>query len=90
MKDSYRDAYGTAIIHAHAKELEQGTVTVEELMNDYSPQAMELAEKYLKALKPNIAGWEADFGKEMMTKNKAWLNRLGAAMQYGQLRKRMR
>lgn len=74
MKDSYRDAYGTAIIHAHAKELEQGTVTVEELMNDYSPQAMELAEKYLKALKPNIAGWEADFGKEMMTKNKAWLN----------------
>lgn len=33
MKDSYRDAYGTAIIHAHAKELEQGTVTVEELMN---------------------------------------------------------
>lgn len=74
MKDSYRDAYGTAIIYAHAKELEEGTVTVEELMNDYSPQTMELAEKYLKALKPNIAGWEADFGKEMMTKNKAWLN----------------
>ena len=66
MKDSYRDAYGTAVIYAHA--------TVEELMNDYSPRAMELAEKYLKALKPNIAGWEADFGKEMMTKNKAWLN----------------
>ena len=33
-----------------------------------------IKEKYLKALKPNIAGWEADFGKEMMTKNKAWLN----------------
>ena len=53
---------------------EPRTVTVEELMNDYSPRAMELAEKYLKELKPNIAGWEADFGKEMMTKNKAWLN----------------
>lgn len=25
-------------------------------------------------MKPNIAGWEADFGKEMMTKNKAWIN----------------
>ena len=25
-------------------------------------------------LKPNISGWEADFGKEMMTKGKAWLN----------------
>lgn len=74
MKDSYRDAYGTATIFAHARELEEGKVTVEELMNDYSPQTMELAEKYLKALKPNIAGWEADFGKEMMTKNKAYLN----------------
>ena len=74
MKDSYRDAYGTAVIYAHAKELEEGKLTVEDLMNDYSPEAMEVAEAYLKALKPNIAGWEADFGKEMMTKNKAWLN----------------
>ncbi|MCD8032113.1 MAG: ABC transporter substrate-binding protein [Bacteroides sp.] len=74
MKESYRDAYGTAVICAHAKELEEGTVTVEDLMNDYSPRAMQLAEDYLKAMKPNIAGWEADFGKEMMTKNKAWIN----------------
>jgi len=74
MKESYRDAYGTAVIYAHAKELEEGTVAVEDLMNDYSPRAMQLAEDYLKAMKPNIAGWEADFGKEMMTKNKAWIN----------------
>lgn len=74
MKDSYRDAYGTAIIYAHAKDLAAGKVTVEELMNDYSPAAMQLVEKYLKALKPNISGWEADFGKEMMTKNKAYMN----------------
>ena len=68
MKDAYRDAYGTAIIYSHAKELEEGKVTVEQLMNDYSPEAMAIVEKYLKAMKPNIAGWEADFGKEMMTK----------------------
>lgn len=74
MKDSYRDAYGTAIIYAHAKELADGTVTVEQLMNDNSPEAIANAEDYLKRMKPNIAGWEADFGKEMMTKNKAWLN----------------
>lgn len=74
MKDAYRDAYGTAIIYSHAKELEEGKVTVEKLMNDYSPKAMAVVEKYLKAMKPNIAGWEADFGKEMMTKNKAWIN----------------
>lgn len=74
MKDSYRDAYGTALLYAHAKDLAEGKVTVEQLMNDYSPEAMAVVEKYLKALKPNIAGWEADFGKEMMTKNKAGLN----------------
>ena len=74
MKDSYRDAYGTAIIYAHARQLADSTITVEQLMNDNSPEAITLAEQYLKDLKPNIAGWEADFGKEMMTKNKAWLN----------------
>ncbi|WP_293716215.1 ABC transporter substrate-binding protein [uncultured Parabacteroides sp.] len=74
MKDSYRDAYGTAIIYAHAKELADGTITVEQLMNDNSPEAIAIAEEWLKRMKPNIAGWEADFGKEMMTKNKAWLN----------------
>lgn len=74
MKDSYRDAYGTALIYAHGQDLVAGKTSVERLMNDYSPSAMAIVEKQLKALKPNIAGWEADFGKEMMTKNKAWLN----------------
>jgi len=61
MKDSYRDSYGTAIIYAHAKELEDGTVTVEQLMNDNSPEAIAIAEELLKKMKPNIAGWEAGF-----------------------------
>ena len=74
MKDSYRDAFGTAVIYAHAAELEAGKVTVEELMNDNSHEAVDLAEIYLKELKPNIAGWETDFGKEIMTKGKAWIN----------------
>lgn len=74
MKDSYRDAYGTALIYAHRKELLEGKIHVRDLMNNYSPQAIAVVEKYLKAMKPNIAGWEADFGKEMMTKNKAYLN----------------
>ena len=74
MKDAYRDAYGTAMLYAHRKELKEGLKTVPELMNDYSPAAMDTVEKYLKLLKPNVAGWEADFGKEMMTKEKAWIN----------------
>lgn len=74
MKDSYRDCYGTAIIYANSDRLKSGEVTVEQLMNDNSRKAIATAEEYLKAMKPNIAGWEADFGKEMMTKGKACLN----------------
>ena len=74
MKESYRDAYGTALIYANTDNLAQGRVTVKELMNDYSDENIAIVEKYLKEMKPNIAGWEADFGKEMMTKGKAWLN----------------
>lgn len=74
MKDSYREAYGTAIIYANKRNLEEGKVTIEELMNDFSPKAMRLAEKLLKDLKPNIAGWESDFGKEQMTKGRVCIN----------------
>ena len=74
MKESYRDAYGTALIYANRDRLKSGEITVEKLMNDYSQASIDTVEKYLKAMKPTIAGWEADFGKEMMTKNKAWLN----------------
>lgn len=42
-------------------------------MNNYSPEAIRQVEDNLKSMKPNIAGWEADFGKEMMTKGKAYL-----------------
>lgn len=74
MKDSYRDSYGTALIWAHRRDIASGKVTVPQLMNDYSPQAIATVERWLKALKPNIEGWEADFGKETMTKGKALLN----------------
>lgn len=74
MKDSYRDAYGTALIYANRKQLLQGQMQVKDLMNNYSPEAIQQVEDNLKSMKPNIAGWEADFGKEMMTKGKAYLN----------------
>ena len=74
MKDSYRDCYGTAIIYANADRIVRGEVTVEQLMNDNSAEAIATAEECLKLMKPNIAGWEADFGKEMMTKGKVWMN----------------
>ena len=74
MKDAIRDCYGTAIVYANRERLTKGEITVQELINDHSDRAIQSVEDVLKALKPNIAGWEADFGKEMMTKGKASLN----------------
>ncbi len=48
--------------------------TIEELMFDASDESIALVEGYLKQMKRLVAGWEADFGKEMMTQNKAWIN----------------
>lgn len=74
MKDSYRDAYGTAIIYAYADDIKDGKLTVSEALSEFSHERMAVAEKYLKMMKPNIAGWESDLGKELMTMEKAWLN----------------
>ena len=43
-------------------------------MYDSSDESIALVEGYLKRMKELVAGWEADFGKEMMTQEKAWIN----------------
>ena len=48
--------------------------TIEGLMYDASDASIAHVEEYLKLMKRLVAGWEADFGKEMMTQNKAWIN----------------
>jgi len=74
MKDGYRDVYSVVQIYAHRDDLASAQVSMDQLMNDYSDASISTVERYLKAMKPQIAGWEVDFGKEMMTKGKAWLN----------------
>lgn len=74
MKDSYRDAYGVAMLYAYRDKLGKGQISVDSIINDYSISAIDTAEIYLKRMKPLLAGWEADFGKEMMTKSKVWIN----------------
>ena len=68
MKDAYRDIYGCMIMYARYQELLDGKVTRQQLMNDTSDEAIAAVEELLKSAKRNIAGWEVDFGKEMMTK----------------------
>lgn len=74
MKDSYYEGYNLAAIHGFRDELASGERSLYSVANDFTPSDFAIVEKQLKALKPNLEGWEADFGKEMMTKGKVWLN----------------
>lgn len=74
VKDAFRDVYSPLLIYANEDRIASGEVTLEELMYDSSDESIAIVEELLKKTKPNVAGWEADFGKEMMTKEKALLN----------------
>jgi spermidine/putrescine transport system substrate-binding protein len=73
MKDSYWDAYNMAVINAFHHEADN-TDSLYIIANRHSDTDIGAVEERLKELKPNLAGWEADFGKEMMTKGKLWLS----------------
>ena len=84
VKDAFRDVYSPILIYAKTLDARaNGTLgedeildidTIHELMYDSSDESIALVEGYLKRMKELVAGWEADFGKEMMTQEKAWIN----------------
>ena len=74
MKDHYWDVYNVAAIWGFHSEIESGQRTRYDVSNDHTSEDIAMVEKQLKLLQPNLAGWEADFGKEMMTREEAWMN----------------
>ena len=74
IKDAFRDVYSPLLIYANNERLRTGDVSMQDLMHDSSDESIATVEALLKKAKPYVAGWEADFGKEIMTKEKAWLN----------------
>ena len=59
---------------AEARGLTGKVKPIEKLMYERDDQTIAFVEDYLKRMKELVAGWEADFGKEMMTQNKADIN----------------
>jgi spermidine/putrescine transport system substrate-binding protein len=74
MKENYWDVYNIAAIHAYYPDIVSGKRTRFQVSNDHTDEDIAMVEKQLKLLKPNLAGWEADFGKDMMTKGEVWMN----------------
>jgi spermidine/putrescine transport system substrate-binding protein len=74
MKDHYWDVYNMAAIWGFYPDIASGKRSRYDVSNDHTADDIAMVEKQLKLLQPNLAGWEADFGKEMMTKGEAWMN----------------
>jgi len=74
IKDAPRDVFAPVLIHLREKEIKEGKVTMQQLMFDSSDEAIADVENFMKDVKDLVAGWEADFGKEQMTQEKAWLS----------------
>lgn len=74
MKDAFRDVYSVLVLYAYADAIERGEVDRNELVRNITPERVAAVKAILLQAKKQICGWEVDFGKEEMTKGKAWLN----------------
>ncbi len=74
MKDAFRDVYTTMLISLNREAIEAGEKDLKTLTFDTSAESIERVENYLLSFKESVCGWEADFGKEQMTKELAWIN----------------
>ena len=74
MKDAFRDVYSVLVLYAFKDQIESGEVTRDELVRDITPERVAAVKEVLLNAKKQICGWEVDFGKEEMTKGKAWMN----------------
>ena len=74
MKDAFRDVYTALTIALNRDAIDSGKTDMRTLAFDTSAEAIGRVETYLNSFKESVAGWEADFGKEQMTKELAWMN----------------
>ena len=74
MKDAFRDVYTALLIGLNKDAIDSGEKDLRTLTFDTSAKSISLVENYLNSFKEGVSGWEADFGKEQMTKELAWLN----------------
>ena len=74
MKDAFRDVYTALLVALNKEAIDAGEKDIKTLPFDTSDESIKLVEDYLNSFKESVCGWEADFGKEQMTKELAWIN----------------
>lgn len=74
VKDAFRDVYTSLLISFNMDAIERGEKNIQTIGFDASEESIAKVEEYLRSFKDGVAGWEADFGKDQMTKGLAWIN----------------
>ena len=74
VKDAARDIYSQIIQYVKRDEIASGKVTRDELLSVPNQENVNLVENYLKQIKGQVAGYEADFGKDQMTQERGWIS----------------
>ena len=74
MKDAFRDVYTSLLIALNKDEIDAGRKDIRTLSFNADEKSIKMVEDYLVSFRESIGGWDADFGKEQMTKELAWLN----------------
>lgn len=74
MKEAFRDVYTSLLIGLNKEAIDKGEKNLDALCRDCSDESIAQVEEFLNSIKSSISGWEADFGKEAMTKERAWIN----------------
>lgn len=74
VKDAFRDVYSSLLTYVYHDEIASGSINLDSLMYDSSDASIAKVETFLNSITDNVSGWEADFGKEQMTKEKALVN----------------
>lgn len=68
MKDAFRDVYTSLLIALNKDAIDAGLKDIRTLSFNADEESIKLVEDYLVSFRESIGGWEADFGKEQMTK----------------------
>ena len=71
MKDAFRDVYTSLLIGLNKDEIDAGIKDIHSLSLDTSDESIAQVENFLNSFRESVCGWEADFGKEQMTKELA-------------------
>ena len=74
VKDAARDIYSNVALYVMKDDIASGKITPDELLSVPNQEYVDRVEEYLMQIKDQVAGYEADFGKDQMVQERGWIS----------------